>query len=382
MPSWTGKWKGGRTYQTHNGRTVYVLRKMVQGKHYELTLEARSESDAEAELALFLRGPGAYQTRSQAERTRQDATVYLDSETVGRFLEYLRGQGRTEKYRRNVRTYLATWAEALAGRDLREVTLQELKRELVKASTARKHRIIALKPDLNPERIRLGTRGEVKLTDFGLATSRLAGRVASSLPNVKGEVFFASPGQLLRRPVDHRSDLFALGLVLLELLTGKHLFWLTEVDLRELGTDMAALSSEAMELLREAVQEQVELHESESMTMQWEAQLALRAAPSAPRTWSRQRTRSPSPREPSSTDSCARSPPSGSRREPRWRLRCEGVWPSWASPTARRRLRRRCPRQCSSMRTRPSGRSSRSSTRRAGRCRGRSPPSVTSSWKP
>jgi hypothetical protein len=42
--------------------------------------------------------------------------------------------------------------------------------------------------------------------------------------------------------------------VLLELLTGKHLFWLTEVDLRELGTDMAALSSEAMELLHEAVQ--------------------------------------------------------------------------------------------------------------------------------
>jgi len=131
--------------------------------------------------------------------------------------------------------------------------------------------------DLNPERIRLGTRGEVKLTDFGLATSRLAGRVASSLPRVKGEVFFASPEQLLRRRVDHRSDLFALGLVLLELLTGQHLFWLTEVDLRELGTEMAVLSPEAMKLLREAVQEQVELHESEAMTMQWEAQLALRA---------------------------------------------------------------------------------------------------------
>ncbi len=145
MPSWTGKWKGGRTYQTHNGRTVYVLRKMVQGKHYEITLEARSQSDAEAELALFLRDPGAYQTRSQAERTRQDAEVYLESATVGRFLEYLRGQGRTEKYRRNVRAYLTFWAEALADRDLREVTLQELKRELAKASTAKKHRIIAIK---------------------------------------------------------------------------------------------------------------------------------------------------------------------------------------------------------------------------------------------
>lgn len=123
MPSWSGKWKGGRTYQTHDGRTVYVLRKMVQGRHYEITLEARSEIEAEAELALFLRDPGAYQTRAEAEQTRQDAEVYLDGETVGRFLEYLRGQGRTDKYRRNVRTYLASWAEALAGKDLREDSL-------------------------------------------------------------------------------------------------------------------------------------------------------------------------------------------------------------------------------------------------------------------
>jgi len=44
------------------------------------------------------------------------------------------------------------------------------------------------------------------------------------------------------------------------------------VDLRELGTEMAALSPESMELQREAVQQQVELHEVEAMTMQWEAQ--------------------------------------------------------------------------------------------------------------
>jgi hypothetical protein len=145
MPCWTGKWKGGRTYRTQEGRTVYVLRKMVQGKHYEITLEARNEMEAEAELALFLRGPGAYQTRSEAARTQNDAAVYLDAETVGRFLEYLQGQGRTARYVRDVGTYLAAWAEALAGRNLRRLTLQEVLRELARHKTARKNRITALK---------------------------------------------------------------------------------------------------------------------------------------------------------------------------------------------------------------------------------------------
>lgn len=59
---------------------------------------------------------------------------------------------------------------------------------------------------------------------------------------------------------------------MLKLLTGQHLFWLSAVDLRELGTEMVALSPESIELLRDAVQQQVELYEAETMTMQWEAQ--------------------------------------------------------------------------------------------------------------
>jgi hypothetical protein len=51
--------------------------------------------------------------------------VYLDGETMGRFLEYLRGQGRTDKYRRNVRTYLASWAEASAGKCYRARWMRE-----------------------------------------------------------------------------------------------------------------------------------------------------------------------------------------------------------------------------------------------------------------
>ena len=48
---WTGRWKGGRTFNGKDGRPVFVLRKMVQRRAYTVYLDARSETEAEAELA-------------------------------------------------------------------------------------------------------------------------------------------------------------------------------------------------------------------------------------------------------------------------------------------------------------------------------------------
>ena len=78
--------------------------------------------------------------------------------------------------------------------------------------------------DVNPARIRLDPHGQVKLTDFGVALSRLAGRLATSLPRPQGEVLYAAPEALLGEVVDARADLFSLGLTLLEFATGQHLY--------------------------------------------------------------------------------------------------------------------------------------------------------------
>ncbi|ADO71496.1 serine/threonine-protein kinase [Stigmatella aurantiaca] len=99
--------------------------------------------------------------------------------------------------------------------------------------------------DVAPRNIRLGLRGRVKLTDFAVAFSRMEGRIATVGPLLKGDIAYAAPEYLLLHPLDARSDLFSLGVVLLEMLTGKHLLDLEEVEqaMREAGPPTAVQSA-------------------------------------------------------------------------------------------------------------------------------------------
>ena len=63
----------------------------------------------------------------------------------GRFLVHLKEEDRTERYRKNIRSYLAQWSDFYADQDVRRVSLQEILKELGRHKTARKVRITALK---------------------------------------------------------------------------------------------------------------------------------------------------------------------------------------------------------------------------------------------
>ncbi|MEZ4239310.1 MAG: serine/threonine-protein kinase [Myxococcota bacterium] len=73
--------------------------------------------------------------------------------------------------------------------------------------------------DVNPRNVMMSIRGEVKLIDFGVAkaTDRLEQTRAD---HVKGKFAYMAPEQLTAGSVDQRSDLYAVGLVLHELLAG------------------------------------------------------------------------------------------------------------------------------------------------------------------
>lgn len=76
--------------------------------------------------------------------------------------------------------------------------------------------------DISPQNILLSYAGEVKLTDFGIA--RVAISTESKQEVVRGKYAYMSPEQAAGEDLDARSDLFSLGIVLYEMLTGRRLF--------------------------------------------------------------------------------------------------------------------------------------------------------------
>ncbi len=77
--------------------------------------------------------------------------------------------------------------------------------------------------DVNPSNVMIASTGEVKLANFGIAKAT-DGHKETQSGILKGKINYLSPEQVLDHPVDQRSDIFLLGLLLHELLSGRQLF--------------------------------------------------------------------------------------------------------------------------------------------------------------
>jgi serine/threonine protein kinase len=76
--------------------------------------------------------------------------------------------------------------------------------------------------DISPQNVLVSFAGEVKITDFGI--SRVAFQATGVHDVVRGKYAYMSPEQVGGGDLDGRSDIFSLGIVLYELLTGRRLF--------------------------------------------------------------------------------------------------------------------------------------------------------------
>ncbi|MFO0594350.1 MAG: serine/threonine-protein kinase [Myxococcaceae bacterium] len=75
--------------------------------------------------------------------------------------------------------------------------------------------------DVSPQNVLVSYEGQVKLVDFGIAKARNAGTEETAANAVKGKYAYFAPEQARAKELDARTDVFAAGIVLYELLTGQ-----------------------------------------------------------------------------------------------------------------------------------------------------------------
>lgn len=86
------------------------------------------------------------------------------------------------------------------------------------------HRQSIVHRDVKPANLLIEADGRVKLTDFGVARIQDSGEATRTQGSMVGTLKYMSPEQVQGQPIDARADLFAVGIVLYQLLTGKRPF--------------------------------------------------------------------------------------------------------------------------------------------------------------
>src|SRR5205807_6245713 len=77
--------------------------------------------------------------------------------------------------------------------------------------------------DVSPSNVLISYDGTVKLVDFGVAKAATSS-VKTRTGTLKGKISYMSPEQAKGSPIDRRSDIFSLGIVLWEMVTTQRLF--------------------------------------------------------------------------------------------------------------------------------------------------------------
>jgi serine/threonine protein kinase len=200
---WAARLKGTRGFQK------IVAVKTMLPKLSEDDLFEKMFLD-EASLASKVRHPNAVEILDLGE---QDGVLFLAMEWIdGVPLNQLM---KAAKHKGGVPTTVATRIVMQASAGLHAA--HEL--------TDGKGKLIGLvHRDISPQNILVTFDGVAKVVDFGVAKATALGDGATQAGQLKGKVSYMAPEQVRGEGIDRRADVFAMGIVLYALTTGKHPF--------------------------------------------------------------------------------------------------------------------------------------------------------------
>lgn len=168
---------------------------------------------AEARTAATLNHPNVVQTFDVGENegTYFIAMEYINGEDVRSIVRAMKNKSVTEFPLEHTLTIINGMCAGLA--------YAHEKRGLDGTPLDIVHR------DVSPQNVIVTFSGDVKIVDFGIAKSTAAvAAEKTTAGQLKGKVPYMSPEQARGEELDHRSDIFALGIMLFELTTGRRLF--------------------------------------------------------------------------------------------------------------------------------------------------------------
>lgn len=185
---------------------VLVVKRILPS--YGASLRFRTMFVEEAQLATRLNHPNVvqvYEFYDGGDEGQLLAMEYVEGPDLGRLLSSAKSKGR------RIDPWTAAWIVAEAAKGLHYA--HERKDE-GGAALEIVHR------DVSPQNVLLSFEGSVKIADFGIASAKL---FAPDQGVLKGKFGYMSPEQARGEKVDRRSDLYALGVILWEALTGRPL---------------------------------------------------------------------------------------------------------------------------------------------------------------
>lgn len=194
-----------------------VLSRMARGGMASVYI-ARDER-LDRLVALKVMHPHLAESEQFTARFRQEARAAARISNAGVVPVYDQGAFHGQGYLvmelvegPDLRTFIASNAPLTLG-DALDFTEQILN------GLAAAHRVGVIHRDLKPENVLVGQDGQLKIADFGLA--RAASEITlSSTGSILGTVAYLAPEVALRGATDGRTDIYAAGIMLYEMLTG------------------------------------------------------------------------------------------------------------------------------------------------------------------